>query len=273
MEVSCIIIYDNTASASVLFASDSVYEVLGYKPEELSGFHGYKLTHPDEREALGIIHNANVVEERMSSVTEYRSLRKDGTYVELDAIVHYCYDTIVSTNFIVTSQDSIQRRMRSNTADYAHSIDSDGSVQVKGAWTDPQEGLKKLLALKQPWGENEKLEQKTQEPRFCLILNRFTAKATVVFATKMCEEMVGLSQLDCIGRSLYDYVAPQDIENVMKLIELSKSNDMISRIRFDWITEWNKSVSVESVVSCTHDGLVMVVRLASANISRTLDHL
>ncbi|KAI7884969.1 uncharacterized protein EV154DRAFT_427773 [Mucor mucedo] len=270
MEISCIIIYDNTASASVLYASEGVTEILGYTPEELRGFHGYKLTHPDERAALGVIHNANVMEERMSSVTAYRALRKDGSYVELDVVVHYCYDTLVTTNFIVTSKHSIERKMRSNTADYAQVIDGDGKIHIKGAWVDPQEGLKKILELQQPWGKNEKVD-KTQEPRFCMILNRYTTQSTIVFATKVCEELVDLNQLDCIGRSLYDYVASEDAGSVMKQIELSKSNNMISRIRFDWITGGNKSSPVEAVVSCTYDGLVMVVRLASGVVSRPME--
>lgn len=267
MEISCIIIYDNTASASVLYASESVVEILGFTPEELRGFHGYKLTHPDERAALGVIHNANVVEERMSSVTAYRSLCKDGTYVQIDSVVHYCYDTLVTTNFTITSHHSIERRMRSNTADHAHTIDHDGKIHIEGAWVNSQEGLEKILALQQPWGKNEKIE-KMQEPRFCLILNRYTSNSIIVFATKVCEELVGLNQLDCIGRSLYDFVSSEDIRTVMKQIELSKSNNMIPRIRFDWITEGNKLSPVEAVVSCTYDGLVMVVRLASGIISR-----
>lgn len=269
MAINCIIIYDNTASATVLFASESVYEVLGFTPEELTGLHGYKLTHLDERAALAVIHSANVVEERMSSVTTYGSLRKDGKYVELDVIIHYCYDSLVSTNFTITSHDSMQRKMRSNTADYVQVVQRDDSIQVKGGWSDSQDGLKRLLATKHPWGENDKVEQKAQESRFCLILNRYTAKATVVFATKMCEELVGLNQFDCIGRPLYDFVAPQDVENVMKQIELSKSKDMISRLRFDWMTEENKLISIEAVVSCTYDGLVMVARLAPFVISRS----
>ncbi|KAI8061959.1 hypothetical protein BDF21DRAFT_428872 [Thamnidium elegans] len=257
MDVNCIIIYDNTAQASVVFASESVYDILGYTPEELIGHPGYHFTHPDEHEALALIHTTNVDEQRMSSLTTYRSRHKNGTYVQTDVIIHYCYDSLVSTHFKVSSQDCLRRRMRINSADFAYFIQHDGTIQLN----DPQEKMTHLRAFKDLWGKDKKVKRKTQEPRFCLILNRYTAKCTIVFATKMCESLVELNQFNCIGKSLYDFVSPQDYENVSKQIELSKSNDLISKIRFHWVTEENKLIQIESVVSCTYDGLVMVSRL------------
>ncbi|GAA5801124.1 hypothetical protein HPULCUR_006566 [Helicostylum pulchrum] len=262
MDVNCIIIYDNTAQASVLFASESIHDVLGYTPEELTGHPGYRFTHPDEHEALALIHTANVNEQRMSSLTMYRSRHKNGTYVQTDVIIHYCYDSLITTTFIVHSQDCLKRRMRVNSADFAYFIQSDGTIQLN----DSQEKTKHLRDFKDPWGKDKKLEKKTQEPRFCLILNRYTSNCTIVFATKMCE-IVELNQFDCIGKSLYDFISPQDHENVSKQIELSKSNDLISKLRFHWITEENKLIYIEAVVSCTYDGLVMVSRLCPSFIT------
>lgn len=268
MEINFIIICDNTAVATVLFVSESVYDVLGFTPEELTGLNGYVLTHPDERPALGLIHTSTVGNEHMSSITVYRSRHKDGHYVQMDVIVHYCYDTIICTNFAVISEDSIKRKMRINSADEVYNIQHDGSIRLTGAWNDSQERMKQALADTHPWGANNQLEaKKPQEPRFCLILNRYSDKAIIVFATKMCESMVNLNQVHCIGQSLYDYVVPQDKENVKKQVELSKSTDIISRLRFDWAIGENNSIALEAVISGTYDGLVMVARITPTYIS------
>jgi PAS domain S-box-containing protein len=268
MEISFIIIYDNTAAASILFVSESVYDVLGFTPEELTGINGYELTHPQEREAIALIHTSNVGNEKMSSVTVYRSRHKYGHYVQMDTVVHYCYDALICTNFAIVSEDCIKHKMRINSADEAYYIQHDGSIRLTGAWNDSQERMKQMLADKHPWGANNQLAAKQQEPRFCLILNRYTDKSIIVFATKMCEQIVDLNQFDCIGKSLYDYIGPQDKESVKKQVELSKSTDIISRLRFDWAVGENKLVPLEAAVSCTYDGLVVVARLAPNFISK-----
>ncbi|KAI8969926.1 hypothetical protein BDF20DRAFT_94665 [Mycotypha africana] len=269
MEINYISIYDNTAQAKFLFVSESVTEVLGFRPQELIGEDGYDLTHPDERDALSLIHSVNVKYERMSTITSYRSRHKDGHYVQLETVVHYCYDVLICTNFAIVSPDCVKHKMRQHSADEAFIIHPDGTLQIDGvAWNDTQDRIKKILIEKYPWDTtNNKVTHIKQEPRFCLFINRYTIKSTIVFATEMIESMVGGSQVDCIGESLYNYIAPKDRENVMKLIEVSKSTDMINRIRFDWLKSDGTSVPLEAVVSCTYDGLVMVARVSTSFIT------
>lgn len=266
MEINFICIYDNTSEAKFLFASESVTDVLGYLPEELIGKGGYEFTHPLERKALATIHTANVQNERMSSITTYRSRHKDGHYINCDVVVHYCYDTLVCTNFAIVSSDCIKHQMRSSSVDASFVIQEDGSIRLTGAWNDSQEKMKSLLTSEYPWDVHHKVISQ-QEPRFCLFLNRYTQKSNIVFATKMCESMVGLSQLECIGHPLYDYIDDKDIENVMHQIELSKSQALIVRVRFLWKKGQGECIPIEAVVSCTYDGLVFVARLMPTLIS------
>ncbi|KAG2234968.1 hypothetical protein INT48_005122 [Thamnidium elegans] len=111
----------------VVFASESVYDILGYTPEELIGHPGYHFTHPDEHEALALIHTTNVDEQRMSSLTTYRSRHKNGT-----------------------------RRMRINSADFAYFIQHDGTIQLN----DSQEKMTHLRAFKDLWGKDKKVHSK-----------------------------------------------------------------------------------------------------------------
>jgi hypothetical protein len=47
----------------------------------------------------------------------------------------------------------------------------------------------------------------------------------------------------------------------MRQLSLAKSKNLITRFRFKW-NNGRKLIPVETVVSCTNDGLVMVVRLS-----------
>ncbi|KAI8367164.1 hypothetical protein EDC96DRAFT_507128 [Choanephora cucurbitarum] len=256
MEINYITIYDNTPEAKVLFVSESVTDVLGWQPEDLLGHGGYAITHPDERHALALIHSTNVKNERMSSVTSYRSRHKQGHYINTDVVIHYCYDVLIATHFAVVSTDCIKHKFRTSSADEAYVIQPDGTIQLTGAWNDSQQRIKTLLTNKNPWIE---VTDQTREPRFCLFLNRYSTQNIIVFATKM-STLVGLDPFDCIGQSLLNYIDPHDRESVSKQIQLSKSNDMVTRMRFQWVTPQETLVPVEAVCSCTYDGLVIVVR-------------
>lgn len=266
-EINYITIYDSTAEAKFVFVSESVTEVLGYKPEELIGQGGYSLIHPLELKAINLIHSINVKNQKMSSITAYRTKHKDGHYITIDSVVHYCYDSLVCTNFVVDSSDSVKHKMRFHSADERFIVQKDGSIQLSGAWNDSQIRMKNLLQGKDPWTNKSHKERIQLEPRFCLFINRYTTQSTIVFATRMCEELVGLSQLDCIGQSLYEYVARQDRESVKMQIEIAKANDIIARIRFNWMRGENDLVPLEAVVSCTYDGLVFVARISPILLS------
>lgn len=264
MEINFISIYDNTARAKCLFVSESVTDVLGYLPEELLGKSGYDLAHPSEIQALGLIHSANVQTERMSSVISCRTRHKDGHYVTCDAVIHYCYDVLICTHFAVVSSNCVKHNKRISSVDEVFVVQPDGSIRFTGAWNDSQERTKKLFTEKYPWDVNNHVLTK-QEPRFCLFINRYTTESLIVFATQMCESMVGMNQINCIGQSIYEYIAPHDKENVLQSIELSKSTDIINRLRFDWLRqETQELIPIEAVVSCTYDGLVFVARLRNS---------
>ncbi|CEP13384.1 hypothetical protein [Parasitella parasitica] len=260
MEINFITIYDNTAEAKCLFVSESITDVLGYLPEELIGMGGYYLTHPDERQALSVVHRSNVKNERMSCVNTYRNRHKDGHYIMCDVVVHYCYDVLICTNFAVVNEDCSKHKIRASSADEVYVVQPDGSIQSSDAWNTCQERIKYLLAEKYPWDINKNVIE-AQEPRFCLFINRYTNLSIVVFATQMCQQIVGSSQIGLIGESLYDFVDTEDRSNVAELIELSKSSGLISRIRFNWKRQDNGDlVSIEAVCSCTFDGLVLIAR-------------
>ncbi|GAN09601.1 hypothetical protein MAM1_0277c09131 [Mucor ambiguus] len=268
MEINFIAIYDGSADANFLFASDSIKDCLGWSPEELLGQPGYILTHPEEREALALIHSNNVKDERMSSIVSYRARHKDGHYVMIDNVIHFCYNLLISTNFTLLSNDSIKHFMRTNSADESYLIHPDGALRLTDNRSSSQSNIKHLLSKAYPWNVNANLTN-MQEPRFCLVLNRYSVHANIVFASSMCEEMVGMNQIYCIGDSIYQYVAEKDVDIVRHKIEITKTKGVISKLRFNWSRKKKKTtndneetlLNIEAVISCTHDGLVLVARL------------
>ncbi|KAI8888465.1 hypothetical protein K501DRAFT_282775 [Backusella circina FSU 941] len=260
-EVNYISIYDSTASAKLVYVSESVYDVLGFTPEEIIGLGGYELTHPNERAALSVLHTSNLTNEPMSSLCTYKSRHKDGHYVTCDIIVHACCDVLICTNFARLSGDSVKASMRTVSADESYVIGDDGSVQVSGAWRDREERIRMLLS--NPF--ERKLHPLESEPRFCLILNRYTEATTIVFASRYCYDLVGSTQTQLIGSSLFDFVEEKDHISVSTQLDLAKAHSIVVRFRFRWLRGL-KEIPVETCVSGTYDGLVMVVRLATTSL-------
>lgn len=256
-------IYDNSEAAHLVYLSDSVVDAIGWTPEELVGKRGFDYFHPNEIPALARVHAASVMNEKLSSMVRYHTRHKDGHYVEVETVVHYCYDVIVCTNFVYDANDT-GHKIRSTMADEVWSVDMNGTVQLAGSWGDNQERVRQTLESSEQWIQEQQLKTK-QEPRFCMILNRFTCDSTIVFVSQMAERIVGLDCERALGKSLLNYVCDRDLDTVQAQLDLIKSSGMIMRLRFDWVINDNGSSTtqpVEAIASSTNDGLAVVFRLA-----------
>lgn len=261
MKNNWITIWDNTQEAILIYASESVADHLGWEPEEIIGKEGYDLFHPGDHDSLRKVHLANIFNEKMSSMVSYRTLAKDGSYVRVETIIHYCYDVLIGSNYVY-DEDSLDHKVRANSVDEVFICLPDGTLQLAGAWNDRQEYMQKSLDAKKVWKNNRLVL--SQERRFCLILNRFSASLNIVFASKLATELVSLDTAKAIGTSLYQYVQEKDALSLEAQIDLSKEHDMVVRLRFDWIIDREKGISepVEAIASSTNDGIVMVLRLS-----------
>ncbi len=78
------IIVESSLNGEISYISNPVYDVLGYKPEELIGQNGFKLMHPDDmnklKEAMDI-----VIKTGTDIALEYKIQHKDGFYVPIYA--------------------------------------------------------------------------------------------------------------------------------------------------------------------------------------------
>ncbi|CAO3678885.1 unnamed protein product [Rhizopus stolonifer] len=102
------------------------------------------------------------------------------------------------------------------------------------------------------------------EKRFCLILNRFTDALTVVYASKVIEDLTSLPAVYVVGRSIFEFIRERDVQTIQTQIDLTIEKNLVTRLRFDWLANAEKQITepLEAIASCTDDGVVMVVRLA-----------
>jgi hypothetical protein len=256
--------YDTSPEGRVIYTSDSVTDHTLFEPNELVGRTAYSIFHPGDQANVKNAHVQNVYNERMSSMIAYRHLCRNGEYIQIESLVICSYDFIVTCNFIL-EEDSTEHKMRVSAADEWYVCIHNGPLQKVSTW----KVHKKLnITRDELWKDDQVV--RTLEKRVCLILNRFTDSLEIVYASSLAYEVLGLDHVKCLGNSIYDYLPEIDCMSLQTHMNLSKRHDMMFRLRFDWNVNGEKGVSeqVEGVVSCTDDGLVMVLRLAPRTILR-----
>jgi hypothetical protein len=106
------------------------------------------------------------------------------------------------------------------------------------------------------------------EPRAALILNRFTRSLSIMHATSGVEQILGLSPEQLHQRSFYDFVQEGCLNDAVDCFEGAKAQDSIVSLRFQLrqhcITAQSQfpPFEVDAVVSCTSDGLVVIIQRA-----------
>jgi len=78
------IIVESDLNGTFTYVSPQVYDILGYKPEEVIGVNMNKFIHPED--LTNLASNAiDLIKNGGSVLTEYRALHKDGHYVHLSS--------------------------------------------------------------------------------------------------------------------------------------------------------------------------------------------
>lgn len=267
-EISFIIIYDNSQDCKIKYVTDSVTDVVGWESNDLLNKTGYALFHEKEIAAIRQIHLANVFQQKLSSMVSYRFLHKNGYFVRLETIVNYCYDIVVTTNSLY-DEGSLPHKQRMNSIDDAFFVTDNGELELISMGTRilSPDILSRTVAKQQfhhgkaLW--QKQLDSQENEPRFCLILNRYSEEMNVVFATHIATFLVNATIDNILGKSIFDIVSERDQLMVEAQLTSAKSNNIVARVRFEWVIDRDKDLyqPVDAVVTGTTDGLLMIVRL------------
>ncbi|KAI3651175.1 hypothetical protein MP228_004656 [Amoeboaphelidium protococcarum] len=259
---------DLTPNCTILWVSPSCYDLLGFREEEMVGKSGYAFVHPDDIEVTEKNHMFNLTESVIARIMTMRWLfkEKDGQlrYKLLDMAVNFCYDCLVVIGALHEyNQNSIAFRQ---SAEDLVRINACGSTIEN--WMSREKTVMRLLSDTLTW---ESSVSSTKEPRVCLILNRFTNKATIQFATMGAKEVLQSDDHELIGKSFLDFIADsaddtlhgiKSLDRVKSEIDFVRSSGNIHHLNFTWRnigTTWSM-IECEAIITSTWDGLVCVIR-------------
>ncbi|KAI8357486.1 hypothetical protein B0O80DRAFT_496245 [Mortierella sp. GBAus27b] len=242
--------HDLTPEGRILWASPSVYDVLGYDPDELVGVVGYDIVLPADHEEGREFHRENFFNDLVASQIVVRYKAKDGQPVHCVSVISMCYDFVInSTTMLDTGGEAyLQRRVHSSA--------------VNRRVGSKKEEFERLKRHHEAFA-TDLWDHKSMEPeaRVCLILNRFTRNFVIMYASSACEKVFHLDPDDIIGKPVLLYIRADDLGPFVEQVDLIKTTTAIAQMRF-WFQSPNcrDEIPCEAVIFGAADGIVAVVR-------------
>lgn len=225
MEQTFITIHNLSHDANILFASESIVDILGYQPQDVHGKSCFDYFHPDEVLTARSIHNRSVLLDKAAVLHYVRILSNDGRWVSCE-----CCFTIVHNILVACTSIYRQGRKSERRAIEAPRIRRIFSCSPR----DPRYHMLEHLSPK------FKIPPTEREPRAALILNRFTRTLSVMYATNTVSSILGAEPDEIRGKSIYDCIAGNCWRDAIRCLESAKANDSIVYLRF-----WSRDPLVE----------------------------
>jgi len=103
------------------YISPQIYDISGFKPEEIIGKNGFKFMHPDDiKNAVNVLKSA--IKEKKKVYIEYRTIHKDGYYIDVSAsgrIVNIeGEDRIFTVVRDISDQKKAERKLRESEENF-----------------------------------------------------------------------------------------------------------------------------------------------------------
>lgn len=219
METVFITIHDLSLDARIKYCSDSITEILGYRPNEVKGKSCWEYFHPDEIPFARAIHGKGLDLEKAAALNYCRIKHKNGTWVNCECVFTVVYDVLVASTAIYQRGPKAQRRAVEGAA-------------VRRVFSssprDPRYHMLSYISNK----FSQRVDMHAREPRAALILNRFTRTSTIMFATNGVEQILGMSATQIVGKSFYYCIAENCLSAAVRALESAKGNDSIAYLRF-----------------------------------------
>ncbi|KAL2021929.1 hypothetical protein VTK56DRAFT_6348 [Thermocarpiscus australiensis] len=220
-----ITIHNLTPDANILFASDSILDILGYEPDEVKGKSCFDYVHPDEVPFARSVHSRGVLLDKAAVLHYTRILSKTGRWVSCECCFTVVHNVLVASTSIYFKGEKSERRARE-----APQV---GRI-FSGSPRDPRYQMLEHLSPKFTMPPMER------EPRAALILNRFTRNLAVMYATDAVTQILGLRPSELLERPFYDCIQPNCLEEAERCLESAKANESIAYLRF-----WYKDPRIE----------------------------
>ncbi|KAL2157061.1 hypothetical protein VTH06DRAFT_7065 [Thermothelomyces fergusii] len=221
-----ITIHNLTPDANILFASDSIADILGYQPDEVRGKSAFEYFHPDEVPFARSIHSRGVLLDKAAVLHYARILAKNGQWVSCECCFTVVHNVLVASTSIYFKGERSERRARD-------------APQIRRIFSssprDPRYHMLEHLSPK------FKMPPMEREPRAALILNRFTRNLTIMYATDAVAQILGVQPDELLEKPFYDCIQPNCLDEAERCLESAKANESIAYLRF-----WYKDPRVDS---------------------------
>ncbi|KAG8676063.1 hypothetical protein FPOAC2_02144 [Fusarium poae] len=217
MEHTFLTIHNLHPDANILYASDSIFEILGYSPQEVLGRSAFEYFHPEEIPYARSVHSRGVLLDK-AAVLHYARLRsRDGRWVSSECVFSIVHDILFACISIYRCDAKSERRALA-------------APQVRRLFSrsprDPRYHMLEHLSPK------FRLPPVEREPRAALILNRFTRTLTVMFATEAIASILGVPASQVQHKSFYECIRESCLDDAVRCLESAKANDSIAYLRF-----------------------------------------
>ncbi|KAK9490256.1 hypothetical protein V1508DRAFT_376330 [Lipomyces doorenjongii] len=276
MDIAFITIHDLTQAGVILYVSDSIELVLGYSASDVEGQSAFDYFHPSERPHRHAAHRRAVSLDKAAVLCYCQLLSRDGVWIPCECVFTVVYDVLVASTSVY--RHTVKSDDRARQATFIGRAFSHSSTE--------SELRAQMLSNLPPTIEED--SNMLHELRAALILNRMSQSLPILYATHSVAEIVGLTPDEITGWNLWDCMDATSLESAQLSLERAKENDSLSYLRFAWRDPRSQKdpstlatqlpgshsgaqestptrfdvIDLEAFVSCTSDGLVMVLRRA-----------
>ncbi|KAI9795111.1 MAG: hypothetical protein M1816_000133 [Peltula sp. TS41687] len=219
METTFISIHDLSVEARVLYASDSILDILGYAPDEVIGKSCFEYFHPDEIPFARSVHGKGVELDKAAVLSYCRIRSREGQWIGCECVFTIVYDVLVASTSIY--RRGLRSQKRAAEAPIVRRLFSSTPL-------DPRYHMLSLLSAKFSQGATTR----SHEPRAAMFLNRFTRTLTIMYSTNALATVLGLAPDEVKGKSFYECIQENCLADAIRCLESAKANDSIAYMRF-----------------------------------------
>ncbi|RDL33619.1 uncharacterized protein BP5553_07987 [Venustampulla echinocandica] len=205
--------------ANILFASESIVDILGYHPDQVIGKSCFDYFHPDEVPFARNVHSRSIMMDKAAMLHYARIQGRDGQWIGCECVFTIVYEVLIACTSIYRGDAKNERRAAEAPA-VRHLFTSSPR--------DPRYHMLEHLASKFRAPPQPSL----LEPRAALILNRFTRTLTIMYATDAISTIVGLTPDQFKNKSFYECIQEKCLSEAIRCLSDAKSNDSIAYLRF-----------------------------------------
>ncbi|KAK1829176.1 hypothetical protein QBC39DRAFT_392726 [Podospora conica] len=210
-------IHNLTPDANILFASESIIDILGYQPSEVLNKSAFDYFHPAQVKLARSVHSRGVRLDKAAVLHYVEILSRDGRWVNCECCFTVVHDVLVASTSIYNRGANSQGR-------------AERAPQIRRLFSssprDPRYHMLEHLSPK------FKMPPTEREPRAALVLNRFTRNLSIMFATTAVTNILGLRPDELLDRPFYHCIQENCLAAAIDCLERAKKNESIAYLRF-----------------------------------------